>query len=408
MTRPSPECALRAIVHPDEALSALGDRVQAVGVESIPWSRAAGRILAEPILLDRPSPACDVSAMDGYALRMSDLGNGRLPVSGEVQAGVRASPGGVGTAVRVFTGAMIPPGSEAVIPREQLEEQGEHIVLPPELDVVAGQHIRRRAENGRAGNVVAEPGQVITSPILAAVAACGRSTVLVHERVRVGILVTGGEVLTVEHQPEPWQLRDSNGPALLGLLNGPAWLQPVGLRHAGDDLEVIARAIRERLEDCDALLLTGGVSAGDHDYVPAALRDLGMEIVFHQLAIRPGKPVLGATDSAGRVILALPGNPVSVLVTARRLAFPVLARQAGVSRLPPPGEFVEITDQVTAPARLTWFPLVRCVAPGRAALLAHRGSGDWVAAAASDGFIEVPAGASAAGSRRMYRWAFLD
>ncbi|MCC7409768.1 MAG: molybdopterin molybdotransferase MoeA [Phycisphaeraceae bacterium] len=395
-------------MHHDTATAALCELVTPVPRQSVACSQAAGLVLAEPILLDRPSPACDVSAMDGYAVHMADLTLQVLPVHGEVEPGVPAEAMRPGAAVRVFTGAMIPAQTQAVIPREEVIELDGAIRLPPGQEVRTGQHIRRRGENGLAGRVVIEAGRVLASPMLAAVASCGRASIRVHRPLRVGILVTGGEVLDVHATPEPWQLRDGNGPALAGLLTGPVWLAPLPPRHVPDEPAAITQAVTELLEQCDALLLTGGVSAGDHDHVPAVLRELGLRIVFHRLAIRPGKPMLGAVDAVGRPVLALPGNPVSVMVTARRLAMAALRRRAGLARTQPMAEIVEVADDSPAPAKLTWFPLIRFTAPGRACLAAGMGSGDWVSAAASEGFIEVPPSEPARGSRRLYRWTLCE
>jgi molybdopterin molybdotransferase len=306
----SPSGPPTSFAHPDAAVAALCDLVESVETETVPWPQAAGRVLAEEVRLDRPSPACDVSAMDGYAVRLAEVARGTLPIRGEVQAGRPAEAMPAGAAVRIFTGAMIPPGAEAVIPREQVIEQEDHIDLPDGISVQEAQYIRRCGENGRPGRVLAEPGRLITPPVLAAIAACGMTAVRVHRVLRVGIVVTGGEVCAVGDTPEPWRLRDSNGPALIGLLAGPVWLESLPPHHVTDQPEAIAQSVTEALNHCDALLLTGGVSAGNYDHVPAVLRGLGLRVVFHKLTIRPGKPVLGAIDAAGRPVLGLPGNPV--------------------------------------------------------------------------------------------------
>jgi molybdopterin molybdotransferase len=309
--------------------------------------------------------------------------------------------------MRVFTGAMVPPGADAVIPREQLLEVVDQIVLSTERGVRTGQHIRRRGENGMPGQPLAGPGCTITPPMLAAAASCGKTALRVHRRVRVGIIVTGGEILAGADSPQSWQLRDANGPALFGMFASSTWIDPWPAVLVQDNPNVITHAVTDILSNCDALLITGGVSAGDYDYVPVVLCNLGLTTVFHHLAIRPGRPVLGAVDLLGRPILALPGNPVAVLVTARRLAAAALRRRAGLIDIRP-AEFVEVDDATAAPATLTWFPLVRHTAPGRVALVPGMSSGDWVSAAVSDGFIEVPPGESAHGSRHMYRWTLTD
>jgi len=400
-------CSSRAkLSDPAEALARLCERVEPVGTESIDTFQAAGRVLAQGIILDRPSPACDVSAMDGYAVRVADIaGGGELAVGGEVKAGMSGVPLEPGRAVRIFTGAMVPSGAEAVIPRELLIERGETVSVPAGLGVKMGQYIRRAGENGMPGRQLAGPGCVVTPPLLAAAAACGLTDVCVRRRVGVAIIVTGGEVMSVAATPKPWQLRDCNGPALLGLLASACWIDAMPVVYVQDDRDAIAAAITSALTRCDALLITGGVSAGDYDFVPGVLDDLGVMTIFHRLAIRPGGPVLGAVDRAGRPILALPGNPVSAMVTARRLAGPVLRRCGGFTDIYGPAEIVDVEGTAAAPGTFTWFRLVGLTAPGRASPIGGMGSGDWVSAAGSDGFIEVPPGEAACGRRRLYRWA---
>jgi molybdopterin molybdotransferase len=298
---------------------------------------------------------------------------------------------------------MVPPGTEAIIAREQLREGDARISVPSDLVVRPGQHIRRAGENAAAGTILATEGTPITAPVLAAIGACGMITVSVYKQVRVGLLVTGGEVRRTDEAPAPWCLRDANGPALTGLLAPLPWATVAPIVQVADEPAALATDMAALLAECDALLVTGGVSAGDYDYVPETIRRLGHRTVFHHLAIRPGKPVLGALTADGRPILALPGNPVSAMVTARLLALPALAWRAG-RRGSVAAELVSVTDDTTAPARLTWYPLVRVTAPGQAEVVNGMGSGDWVAAAASDGFIEVPPGAAASGLRRLYRW----
>lgn len=393
-----------ALMEPGAAIGAIGARVQPVETERIEWHEAAGRVLAEPMVLDRPSPACDVSAMDGYALRLADLDGGALPVAGEVEPGVRAGRLEPGEALRIFTGAMVPEGAEAVVPREQVEESADRIVFSKGLSVRPGQHIRRRGENAEVGAEVCGAGCVITPGRLVALASCGYGRVLVRRAVTIGVIVTGNEVWGVDQTPPAWVLRDSNGPALLGMIGEAAWASVDGPVFVRDHPDAVREAASSMLERCDALVLTGGVSAGDHDCVPGVLRDLGCEVLFHKLAIRPGKPVLGAIDAAGRPVLGLPGNPVSVMVTASVFGAVALRARAGIESHDGEVMWVDVEGEASAPPSLTWYPAVHLTEDGRAALVRSRGSGDWVAAAGSDGFVEVPAGEPVSGRRRFRRW----
>ncbi len=159
------------------------------------------------------------------------------------------------------------------------------------------------------------------------------------------------------------------------------------------------------LDACDAVVLTGGVSMGDYDHVPAAVEAVGGRTVFHKLALRPGKPMLGAVGPRGQAILGLPGNPVSVMVTVRRLGIAALRRLAGFAKVDPPLPMVSLQEASTKPLHLWWYRPVRLLADGKAELVHSMGSGDLVSAARSDGFIELPPHAQGEGPWPFYTWA---
>lgn len=389
-----------------EAIAALRARIRPVDFESVSAEASVGRVLAEDIVLDRPSPPCDVSAMDGYAIRMPVPPGGTLRVLDEALPG-RPAPALVtdaDAAIRIFTGAAVPQGATTVVQRERFEEHADTVTLHQDAEVREGANIRRKGENGQPGETVCRAGQPIGPGVLAAICSCGMTSVRSRRPLRVGVLVTGDEVLAANETPEEWSLRDSNGPAVHAMLSGHPWIGRVERRHAGDEPGAIAEAVRSLLDENDALIITGGVSAGDHDHVPSVLAELAIETIFHKLAIRPGKPVLGAVDPSGRPVLGLPGNPVSVMVTAAVLALPALRARAGMDELPS-ARFVEVEGDACAPPSLTWYPLVRLQSDGTAALVAGRGSGDWIAAARSDGFVEVPPGQIARGVRHFVPWS---
>jgi len=389
-----------------EAIAALRTRIMPVDDESVSAEASVGRVLAENIVLDRPSPPCDVSAMDGYAIRLPLPSGGTLRVLGEALPG-RPAPAlatDSDAAIRIFTGAPVPQGATTVVQRERFDEHADTVTLHHEAEVREGANIRRKGENGQPGEIVCRDGRTIGPAVLSAMASCGMTSVRARRPLRVGVLVTGDEVLAANETPEEWSLRDSNGPALQAMLSPRPWIARVERFRAGDNPQTIAEAVRSLLDNNDALIITGGVSAGDHDHVPSVLAELGIGTVFHKLAIRPGKPVLGAVDPSGRPVLGLPGNPVSVMVTAALLALPALRARAGMDELLPAG-FVEVEGDACAPPSLAWYPLVRLQTDGTAALVAGRGSGDWVAAARSDGFVEVPAGQIARGMRHFVPWS---
>lgn len=396
-----------AFENPDDAIEALVARVSPVEEESVEWEASIGRVLAQDIMLDRDSPALDVSAMDGYALRQEDLGPGTLPVSGETPAG--RPPGSLvaGAAVRVFTGAPIPSGAGVVVPRELVEERSDSIAIHERPELPANGFIRRRAENGKAGDVVVRRDNLVTPPVLGAISACGVEHVRVRRALRVGVLITGDEVLRIGDTPEPWQLRDGNAPELLAMLRTAPWIGRVNIVYAPDDPREIESRASDMLETSDAMIVSGGVSVGDHDHVPSILSRLGVETVFHRIPIRPGKPMLGGLGANATPVLGLPGNPVSTLVTARVFGARVLAARAGLNDGGVPAR-VEVDGDASAPPHLTWFALARIERDGRASLVPSRGSGDWAAAARSSGVVEIPPGETASGHRSFYPWGMEE
>ena len=390
---------------PDAAAQAMIDQLQPVAAEQVESAEAAGRALAEPLTADRPSPACDVSAMDGYAVRVGDLVGGRLDVAGEASIGQAPPAMPEAAALRIFTGGPVPQGAEAVIPREQLGEHPGAVEIPGDLDVKPGQNIRRRGENGQAGETVVERGAAVTPTVAAAAATFGSGRISVSRRLRVAAIVTGNEVHGLGAEVAPWQLRDSNGPTLEAMFLPLPWVDWQGARRASDEREELKQTVRQALDGCDALLLTGGVSMGDYDFVPQVLSELGCQTLFHRLPIRPGKPILGAIGPGGQAVFGLPGNPVSVMATARRIAAPVLRHRAGFACAAPRPASVELTERDAKTLALYWWRPVRMVGPGRAELVRTRGSGDLVSTARSDGFVEIPPEATGCGPWPFYRWS---
>lgn len=399
-------CGQADMLAPAQALDALLARLEPVGTEVVGWRDAAGRVLAEPVQADRDSPAHTVSAMDGYAVRLSDLSPEPLPVAGEVTTGAEPPALPEGAALRIFTGGGVPRGAEAVVRREDVDETSARIQLRiPAEAITRGQNIRQQGENLSAGETVTRGGAVVQPAVMSALASFGHVRVRVHQRVRVGVLVTGDELLPPQSQPRPWQVRDSNGPALEAMFADLPWLHWQSVVHAPDRLEVLVEALAEQLARCEVVLLSGGVSMGDHDHVPAALQAVGGEVAFHRLPIRPGKPLFAAVGPAGQAVVGLPGNPVSVMVTARRFACAVMRRRGGFAQPLPVPMCVRLAQADGKTLPLWWYRPVRLVEPGVAVLVAGQGSGDVVSAARSDGFVEVPKGASGEGPWAYWSWS---
>lgn len=395
---------------PDAAIAALAARAAIVETGHEPI--APGRVPAQPIVADRDSPAADVSAMDGYAVRIGDLSRaGSLPVAGEQQPGRPAEPLPPDAAIRIFTGAVVPPGSDAVVKREDVEEDRDRVRLTERaLRVVSGENIRRRGENVLQGGEVLPAGTLLTSASIAAAISFGAARATLYRRVNCSVIVTGNEVLDAQRTPEPWQLRDSNGPTVVAMVSGKPWLKLVGQRRCGDDRQVLRETLASALETSDAVFLTGGVSKGDYDFVPWAAESLGCETVFHHLPIRPGKPVFGAVAPGGKLVLGLPGNPVSAACVLRRIGMPLLRRIAGCAGWQERPIRVRLSGDPGKTLPLHWMRLARltgAVAPDgvtEVELVASKGSGDLVALGISDGFVEQPPHSEGGGPWPFFAW----
>jgi molybdopterin molybdotransferase len=274
---------------------------------------ALGRVLAENVLADRNYPPFDRSIRDGFALRAKDAAEAgaRLHIIGESRAGVAfEGPVGEGECVRIFTGAPVPRGANAVVMQEFVRIEGafaliDRPALPSQNYVLAG------AES-RIGEVVIRQGTRLGFAELAMAAQVGRASIEVIRRPRVAILTTGDEIVAVDQKPGPSQIRNSNAISLAALV----WMaggEPVICENAPDDMEKL-RAQIERALEADVLVLSGGVSVGQYDFVEEVLRAQGAEFFFDAVALRPGKPAVFGWCK-GKPVFGLPGNPVSTMIT---------------------------------------------------------------------------------------------
>jgi molybdopterin molybdotransferase len=356
---------------------------------------AVSRVLAEDVRADLPVPGFDTTAMDGWAVRASDVGRAPVLLAAAGVSGAGSVPGDLPprSAWKVMTGAPMPPGSDSVVPVESAAPVEGGAVR---LDVVPkpGEHVRRRGEVFEVGTLLLAAGRRLTPADLVVAAAAGREKLRVAGAPRGGVLVTGDELVPPAARPGRGQLRNTNGPLLLAALRR-AGAEAVSLGVAPDDEEVLTRALGDALaSNLDFLLTTGGVSAGDYDYVGKALERAGAHVRFHKVSIRPAKPVLFATKGQ-TLVFGLPGNPVSAAVAFDFLVRPALRAGAGLlPPLPPPSP-----ARLTAPvrnkgSRLAFHPAHLAWDAGRLAAepLVTRGSHDILTHARADAFLELAAG----------------
>ncbi|HKA55720.1 MAG TPA: gephyrin-like molybdotransferase Glp, partial [Candidatus Binatia bacterium] len=349
-----------AMISVHDALTTILDTIPTLGGERVGLLQAVGRVLAEEVRSEREVPPFANSAMDGYAVRWDDVHDAgaeqpiALDVLEVIQAGAMPTQTvTAGTASKIMTGAVIPPGADTVIRVEDTEEQGGRVwVKRPERP---GTHIRAGGEDIRRGQVVLGNGRVLRPADIGLLASVGRSTALVRQRPRVAILSTGNELVEVDEALRPGQIVNSNAYTLAAAVQ-EAGGQPVPLAIARDTLEEIRAALSEAVRH-DVVLSTGGVSVGDFDFVKAAMDELGIRRLFWQVAQRPGKPLTFGLLRE-RPYFGLPGNPVSALVCFYLYVRPALGRMMGQEKLFPPVVSATVGEDIPKAKGLTEF--VRC------------------------------------------------
>lgn len=315
------------MLDPRDAWNILSPHLEPLPELAVFRRHSSGRVTTRDLFATSDIPGQDISAMDGFAL-LGDVEPGeRRPLAGTIAAG--DPPGFIleeGSVVRILTGASMPEGSDRVLQVELTELEGKDVVL---LDnPKPGTHIRRRAEVVGAGELMLPAGSALEPGTLALLATHGLEYVPVHRPPRVAFLTTGNEVIPPDRDPKPGELRDSHTDFLLSALDGMNLpLTPLGI--ASDRNEELERRILAALPRHEIVLLSGGVSRGELDLVHDALVAIDCEILFHRIAIQPGKPLLVARHSSGTLIFGLPGNPAAVMVGFWLFVRPALRRLLG-------------------------------------------------------------------------------
>jgi len=322
-----------------EAENLIGARIAPVeGREAVALRDALGRVLAENIVAPINVPPFDNSAVDGYAVRGDDLafdGEKRFCIVDRVTAGRAAMRAlGAGEAIRIFTGAPMPPAADTVFMQEDCRLEGDHVVVPAGLR--AGANRRLAGEDMQAGAVALPAGRRLSARDVALAAALGLTTLVVHRRVRIALFSTGDEIVEPGTALPRAALYDSNRYLLAGLIaRFGAAVTDLGILR--DDPKELGRALAAAAADHDLVLTSGGVSAGEADHVRSAVESIG-RLVFWRLAVKPGRPVAMGVISGGAAngaaFVGLPGNPVAVFVTFVRVVRPLLLRLAGASPEP--------------------------------------------------------------------------
>ncbi|HEY2542448.1 MAG TPA: gephyrin-like molybdotransferase Glp, partial [Gaiellaceae bacterium] len=317
---------MSALVTVEQAQAAILERCAPLEAESVGLESAAGRVTAEPVRAAVDLPPFPSSAMDGFAVRSADV-PGTLAVAARIAAGRPATRAlAAGEAMAISTGGVVPDGADAVVPTEVVADRGETVEIAD--PVAAGAHVRPRAGDVRAGDVVVAAGTRLGATQLGAVAAAGVAAVACTRRPRVVVLATGSELVVPGAPLGPGQVYEANA-LMLATALAAVGAEVERLPAVADD-EAAHRAAIERGLDADVLVTSGGVSVGPHDLVRSIEAELGVDEVFWQVAVKPGKPV--AFGVRGRtLVFGLPGNPVSSLVGCELLVKPALRALQGLA-----------------------------------------------------------------------------
>src|SRR5258707_1930010 len=380
-----------------EAISIVLEHSPKLKVESVALGDALGRVLAEDIIADTDLPPFDRAQMDGYAVRAADVSQtpARLRIVGESAAGaVWHHEMKAGEAVRIMTGAPVPLGADAVQPVELTREVDGNAIVEILTPVEVGRSIVNRAAEIKAGETVSRAGEDINAAMIATLASFGYANVKVGRRPRVAIMPTGSELVDVDKHPALDQIRDSNNYTLAayGKLAG-ATVERLPL--AVDDAGELKRQIAAAAERSDVLITSGGVSMGVYDFTKAALKELGAQIFFERVSLRPGKPtVFGRLGDT--LVFGLPGNPVSVAVTFNLFARAALRAMQGAKEPALKEETAVLARDLKGSIdRESYLPAVLRT-DEKGTLLAEPlkwgGSSDFVAFARATALINVPAG----------------
>jgi molybdopterin molybdotransferase len=378
----------------DEARALLSSRVTPLAAEEVTAGQAAGLRLAAAVHAAADLPPADLSAMDGYAVRADDLAGGApLQVALVLPAGAPSTPLPPGTAARIFTGAVVPIGADTVVPQELAEVAPDGRVRLHATE--SGSNVRPRGEVFALGAPLARAGETLTPARLATLVAGGVARVSVVPRPTVAVLATGGELGESGTAVAPGQVLDSNGP-LLAALARESDLSVALTARVGDELTALCASIERAAAAAHLVITSGGVSVGEFDLVPRAVTKVGGEIVLHNVAIQPGKPILVARLGETWLV-GLPGNPVSVFVGWRMFARPLAEALAG-----DPTAFAEhpLQAALAAPAhnrgdRTQLRPASLAAAAGswQVTVLPWKGSHDILAAAPANALARLEPGA---------------
>jgi molybdopterin molybdotransferase len=398
-------------ITPRLAEEAIYSRLTCLPIESLPLTQCVGATLRENIYAERDQPPFDRVAMDGMAVDSESVRRGarRFRIQGVQAAGApQMKLLSHENAIEVMTGAILPLGSDCVIPVEHLEVQDGFASLNASAMNSQYQHIDRRGNHSRQGTLLLETGTLLRAPEIAVAASAGMARVRVSSQPAVMIVSTGDELIEPGDPIEDYQVRRSNAYAVAATLRTRGFGR-IGDDHVADDEEQMRERLALHLTTHEVVVLSGGVSMGKFDLVPKVLQQLGVQQVFHKIEQRPGRPMWFGIGPQGQAVFGLPGNPVSTLVCLIRYVIPAIAEAMGTKRAAP--ERLALAAPVTFQHPLAYFLPVALEHDdwGRPWASPRRpnGSGDFLSLRGTDGFVELPPGPNTYPKgfvTTLYRW----
>lgn len=378
------------LLNVDDAIHQLLAAAQPVKqTETVPLPQALGRVLAGDVRSAVNVPPHDNSAMDGYAMHAADITNKgiSLPVSQRIPAGQTGVSLQPGTAARIFTGAPVPDGADAVVMQEYCEETDANVVINTRPE--AGDNIRRSGEDIKQDTVILHGGTLLRPQELGLAASAGIAELKVYRKLRVALFATGDELVDPGQPLKAGQIYNSNRYTLAGILQ-LLGCEVIDLGHVADTLEDTRTALQDAAEKADLIISSGGVSVGEEDYVKTAVEQLG-SLNMWRVAMKPGKPV-ACGKVANTDFIGLPGNPVSVFVTCYLFARPFIKKMQGMTAILPEPVALAADFDISKPGRRREFARARRTSDGSVALYPHQGSGVLSSAAWASGLVELPEG----------------
>jgi len=398
------------VITTSEARDTILAAMPSFGADSISANASVGRVLRQSVLAERDQPPFDRVMMDGIAISFDDFDSGtrRFPIQATQAAGDEQLVLENGKCIEIMTGASLPENADCIVPVERIVSANSTAEIEADYRAEQRQFIHPRGSDHTAGTELLTAGKRISAMDIAVINSCGLTDIEVCKWPSIRVISTGNELVAAGEPIEPHQIRLSNGPAVISMLEQHGYAD-CEHDHLVDDPELLKEKIGEHLDNADVLVLSGGVSMGKADFIPQVLEDLGVKVVIHKISQRPGKPMWFGMGPKNQAVFALPGNPVSTLVCCRQYVVPALNAASALQGKQP--EFAALAQDVVFKPMLTCFLPVRLLSNTGGQVLAmpvHTNtSGDFASLSGTDGYLELPLEEThfAAGtSALLHRW----